>query len=111
METLTIYRSIIRTLLQRYAAYQPARGEIEIELIFDETNDHYELIYTGWNGPYRIHGSVLHLDIRKGKVWVQYDGTDEGIANELVAAGIPSDQIVLGFKPPEIRPFTDFATA
>jgi hypothetical protein len=60
METLTTYRTIIRTLLQRYAAYRPARGEIEIELIFDETNDHYELIYTGWNGPYRIHGSVLH---------------------------------------------------
>jgi hypothetical protein len=54
---------------------------------------------------------VLHLDIRNGKVWIQYDGTDEGIANELVAAGISPDQIVLGFKPPEIRPFTDFAVA
>jgi hypothetical protein len=35
-------------------------------VIFDETNDHYELMYAGWNGPYRIHGSVLHIDIRQG---------------------------------------------
>ncbi|MBA3945509.1 MAG: XisI protein [Herpetosiphonaceae bacterium] len=111
METLTTYRTIIRKLLQHYATYQPARGEIEIETILDETNDHYELMYTGWNGPYRLHGSVLHLDIRNGKVWIQYDGTEEGIAEELVAAGIPRDQIVLAFKAPDIRPYTDFAVA
>ena len=39
---------------------------------------HYELMYAGWNGPYRIHGSVLHVDIRNGKVWIQHDGTEEG---------------------------------
>lgn len=111
METLERYRSIIRDLIKRYAAYQPARGEVEIEAICDPQNDHYELMYSGWNGPYRIHGSVLHIDIRNGKVWVQYDGTDRGIAEELVEAGIPRDQIVLGFKSPDMRPYTDFGTA
>lgn len=110
METLTTYRAIIRDLLHRYATYQPARGDIEVEIIFDEQNDHYELMYTGWNGPYRVHGSVLHIDIRNNKVWIQYDGTDAGIAEELVEAGIPRDQIVLAFKSPDIRPYTDFAT-
>ena len=46
METLNTYRKIIRDLLQQYAAYQPARGDIEVETIFDEMNDHYELMYT-----------------------------------------------------------------
>jgi hypothetical protein len=110
METLNTYRTIIRDLLQRYASYQPARGDIEVEMIFDEPNDHYELMYTGWNGPYRVHGSVLHIDIRNNKVWIQYDGTDAGVAEELVEAGIPRDQIVLAFKAPDIRPYTDFAT-
>ncbi len=68
-------------------------------------------MYAGWNGPYRIHGSVLHLDIREGKVWIQYDGTEEGIADELVAAGIPPERIVLAFKSPDIRPHTGFAVA
>jgi hypothetical protein len=42
---------------------------------------------------------------------VQYDGTEDSIAEELVKAGIPRQCIVLAFKPPEIRPYTDFAVA
>ena len=105
------YRHIIRELIQLYASYKPARGDVQIEVIFDEANDHYELMYAGWNGPYRIHGSVIHIDIRGEKVWIQYDGTSDAIAEELVKAGIPHDRIVLAFKPPEIRPYTDFAAA
>ena len=111
METLNRYRKVIRELIHRYATYQPARGDVQIEEIIDESHDHYELIYAGWNGPYRIHGSVLHIDIRNGKVWIQHDGTEDGIAEELVKAGIPRNHIVLAFKPPEIRPHTDFAVA
>ena len=80
-------------------------------MIFDEQNDHYELMYAGWSGHYRIHGSVIHIDIRNEKVWVQYDGTEDGVADELVKAGIPKDQIVLAFKSPEMRPHTEFAVA
>lgn len=109
MEPLDRYREIIREVIQTYAQYQPARGDVQIEVIFDKSNDHYELMYAGWNGPYRIHGSVLHVDIRNGKVWIQHDGTESGIAEELVQAGIPRDRIVLVFKPAEIRPYTDFA--
>jgi len=111
MDTLNQYRQIIRNLIEHYAQFVPARGEVQIEKIFDEANDHYELIYAGWNDIYRIHGSVLHLDIRDGKVWIQHDGTEDGIAEELVTAGIPREQIVLGFKHPELRPHTDFAAA
>jgi hypothetical protein len=109
MDDLKEYRRIIREIIQQYATFKPARGDVQIETIFDEANDHYELIYAGWNGPYRIHGSVLHIDIRNGKVWIQHDGTEEGVAEALVKAGIARDRIVLAFKPPEARPFTEFA--
>lgn len=110
MDTLTEYRRIVRELIQKYAQFKPAGDDLQIEVVFDETNDHYELMYSGWNGIYRIHGSVLHLDIRNGKVWIQHDGTEEGIAEELVKAGIPRDHIVLAFKHPKVRPHTDYAT-
>ena len=109
MDPVTEYRRAIRDMIQEYAKFVPARGDIQIEVVFDESNDHYELIHAGWNGPYRIHGSVIHIDIRGGKVWIQYDGTEDGVAEELVKAGIPRDQIVLAFKPPEVRKFTDYA--
>jgi hypothetical protein len=111
MEQINYYRETIRKLIQEYAQYQPSRGDVQIEVIFDEANDHYELMYSGWNGPYRIHGSVLHLDIRNEKIWIQHDGTEDGIANELVKAGIPHDRIVLAFKSPSLRRHTDFAVA
>jgi hypothetical protein len=110
VDELDTYRRIIEDLLRNYARYRPARGDIQIEVIIDRTQDHYELMYAGWNGPYRIHGSVLHLDIRDGKVWIQHDGTEEGVADQLVSAGIPRDRIVLAFKPADIRPHTGFAT-
>ncbi|MCP4662360.1 MAG: XisI protein [bacterium] len=48
--------------------------------------------------------------VRNGeKVWIQYDGTDPGVARELVEAGIPREAIVLGFRPPHVRPHTGFA--
>jgi hypothetical protein len=109
MDTINEYRKIVRELIEKYAQYKPARGEVQIETIFDETNDHYELVYAGWNGPYRIHGSVLHIDIRNGKIWIQQDGTEDGIAEELVKVGVPREDIVLAFKPPEVRQHTDFA--
>lgn len=109
MEYVERYRQMIRQKIETYAEIRPSLGEVEIEVIFDEDNDHYELMYAGWNGPYRIHGSVLHIDIRDGKVWIQYDGMEDSIAEELVEAGIPHEHIVLAFKPPEIRPYTDFA--
>lgn len=109
MEYVERYRQIIRQKIETYAEIRPSLGEVEIEVIFDEDNDYYELMYAGWSGPYRIHGSVLHIDIRDGKVWIQYDGMEDSIAEELVEAGIPHEHIVLAFKPPEIRPYTDFA--
>jgi hypothetical protein len=111
MEDLDTYRRIIRDLIREYAQYQPAYGDVQVETIFDEANDHYELMYSGWKQPYRIHGSVIHIDIRDEKVWIQYDGTEDGVADRLVEAGIPKDRIVLAFKPPEIRPHTGFAAA
>jgi hypothetical protein len=111
MDEVASYREIIKKLIRYYATFTPARGDVQIETIFDESNDHYELMYAGWNGPYRIHGPVLHIDIRGGKVWIQSDGTEDGIADSLVEAGIPHDRIVLAFKSPDIRPYTDFAVA
>jgi len=29
--------------------------------------------------------------------------------NDLIAAGIPKDKIVLGFHSPDVRPYTEFA--
>jgi hypothetical protein len=112
MDTLETYRQIIETVLTEYTRIPYAYGDIKTEAVFDRSRDRYLLVNVGWeNDGRRVHGTLVHIDIIDGKVWIQRDGTEHGIANELVKAGIPKDQIVLGFRAPEIRQHTEFAVA
>ena len=111
MDTLNYYRDTIKSIILEYAQHKPANGDIETEIIFDEAQDHYELMRSGWSNSYRIHGSAIHIDIRDGKIWIQHDGTEAGVANLLVEAGIPHDQIVLAFQAPNLRQYSDFAVS
>ncbi len=103
------YAPIVRRILAAYAAIKPSLGDISVELVCDEAGGHYELMQVGWIDHRRIHGSVIHVDIRGDKVWIQHDGTEHGIASDLIEAGIPKDHIVLGFHAPYKRQDTDFA--
>ena len=81
-----------------------------MQTLFDSEQDHYQLLYVGWRGNERSFGCILHLDIKGGKIWIQHDGTEVGIANQLVELGVPKQDIVLAFHEPEIRQYTDFGT-
>ena len=111
MDTLSRYRELIEKILAEYAAIPYAVGEIQTEPVFDRERDRYLLVNVGWEDDNRIHGALVHIDIIDGKIWIQRDGTEDGIAEDLVRAGVPREQIVLGFHRPEIRPYTEFAVA
>jgi len=111
MDTLDTYREIIENVLTEYTKIPYAYGDIQTEAVFDRKNDRYLLVNVGWDSGKRVHGSLIHIDLINGKVWIQRDGTEHGIAKELVGAGIPKDQIVLGFRPAEVRQYTDYAMA
>ncbi len=110
MGHLTDYRRIITELIRDYAQYQSSVGDVRNEVVIDEVRDHYELMHTGWVGDRRVHGSVIHIDIRDDKVWIEHNGTEDPIASRLVEMGIPKDRIVLAFHPPDARPLTGYAT-
>ena len=105
------YRYIVETVLSDYANFLGNDDQVQIELVFDRERDRYLLVETGWQGNSRIYGTLLHIDIINGKLWIQQDGTEDGIANELVEKGISRDQIVLSFKSVERRRLTEFAVS
>lgn len=109
MDRVERYREVVRQLVEEYARHVPSHGHIEAEAIVDRDRDHYEVMHVGWDGARRVHGCVVHIDIRDGKVWVQHDGTSRPVAEELMAAGVPREDIVLGFHPADVRRHTDFA--
>ena len=103
------YRQLIKHILADYAKYKPAYGDIESKVIFDDEHGRYTLLEVGWDDNQYVHGSIIHVDIINDKIWIQYDGTEEGIAHDLVDAGVPKEKIVLGFRPERLRPHTGFA--
>lgn len=50
------------------------------------------MLHVGWDGVRRLHGSVVHIDIIDDKVWIQYDGTSQPVAEALLEAGILRDR-------------------
>lgn len=108
MATVDEYRQYIQNLLKEQAKLVWDQ-RIQAQTIFDTERDHYQLVYVGWRDSKRLYGTVLHLDIIDGKIWIQQDGTEVGIANQLVELGVPKHDIVLGFNPPKMRQYTEFA--
>lgn len=107
------YRQLLKQILFKHLELvnrQPWPG-VESELVIDEARDNYIWIKIGWSGDERIDGITFCARIRNGKFWIEEDWTEDGIATDLVAAGVPKEDIVLAFQEPEMRAYTEFAAA
>ncbi|MEA5616622.1 XisI protein [Cronbergia sp. UHCC 0137] len=109
MDKLEKYRNYIESILQEYSQFKPSYGDVELQLLLDREHNHYQLMTVGWNKEKRIHGIMLHIDIKDGKIWIQHDGTERGITENLLELGVPKQDIVLAFHSPTRRKYTDFA--
>jgi hypothetical protein len=47
MDKLNEYRTKVRQLLTKHLQYKPSYGDVEVEQIFDEEHDHYQIISVG----------------------------------------------------------------
>ncbi|MDF2387286.1 XisI protein [Nostoc ellipsosporum NOK] len=104
------YSNLVQEILKGHSDNDSEDGT-EVELIFDTERHHYQVVHLGWKEEQlqRVYGCIIHVDIKDGKIWIQRDGTEVGVANELVAAGVPKQDIVLGFHAPYKRKYTEFA--
>lgn len=103
------YRELIKKVLEKYLSYQIKDDSIEKQLIFDTERDRYLIVYVGWEDEKQIYGCPIHIDIKEGKIWIERDFTEAGVANELMELGVPKTDIILAFRSPFVRQFTGFA--
>jgi hypothetical protein len=113
MDKLTTYRNLVKKILSDLAAFanRSPDPEVETSCVFDEERDAYLLTSMGWSGRNRVRAMTVFVRLRNGKIWIDEDWTEEGITKDLLAAGVPKEDIVLGFQHPEMRALTDFAVA
>ncbi len=116
MDKLTRYRNLIQQIISDLAALiesqrTPEQSGAEALCAFDQERDQYLLVKTGWSGKRRVRGTTIYVRLKNGKFWIEEDMTEDGVANRLLEAGVPKDDIVLAFQPPEMRQHTEFAVA
>ncbi|NJP11260.1 MAG: XisI protein [Cyanobacteria bacterium CRU_2_1] len=112
MDKLNWYRQLIQESLVERAKLRSPSDPIKSQTIFDREGDHYQLVNLGWkNSNTRIYGCALHVDIINDKIWVQHDGTEDAIADQLADKGVPKQDIVLAYQAPHVRQYTEFAVS
>jgi hypothetical protein len=109
MANLETYQEAVQSLLLDISSQSVSDAGIESQTLFDTVRNHYQVVHVGWHNHHRVYGCVLHVDIKDGKIWVQHNGTERAIADDLMERGVPAQDIVLGFHSPSKRKFTEFA--
>jgi hypothetical protein len=111
MDPLIEYRGLVKGLLSEFAAWanQTPPPNHETICVFDEERDHYVLLNVTWAQYRCVRSAQVFVRLQNGKIWIEEDWTEEGLATQLLERGVPKDDIVLAFHPPEVRPFTEFA--
>ncbi|MDB5354704.1 MAG: xisI [Phycisphaerales bacterium] len=113
MDKLTTYQKLLKDTLTALAALinrQPVPG-VTAECALDDERGQYLLLTVGWSRNKRVRGTTVYVRLRDGKIWIEEDWTEEGITSGLLKSGVPKEDIVLGFQPPQMRPLTEFAVA
>lgn len=115
MDKLKKYQAILKEVLNEYAAdefnQKPKPDDIQMRILIDTENDHYQALYAGWRNDRQIFSVVFHFDIIDGKIWVQCNISDYDIIGDIEAKGVPKSDIVLAFHAPAMRAFTEYASA
>ena len=74
--------------------------DFSLDTVFDEQQDHYALMQSGWDCGGRVRGNLVYVTLRDDKVYIEYDGIERGISEELIKRGIPQEKIALAFLSP-----------
>ncbi len=101
-----ILESVLRGCAQFYAS-----KKARTLTVFDRQHGQFLLMDEGWDGFKHIHRVWVHVELVEGKFWIQKDGTEDGIAVDLMNAGIPKERIVLAFQHPARRQHSEFAAS
>lgn len=110
MADTTEYRQIVQDLITEIQNYSGSDSNgIEEEIVFDRERDRYLLIDVGWNQKEYVYGTIIHIDIKDEKIWIQRNNTEINLADRLVERGVPKEHIVIGLHSPFMRQFSGYA--
>ena len=93
--------------------YEYSGTKINAVVSTDTLHHHYIVFKNGW---YDTNSYILRFTLYfhikpDGKVWILANATEDDVAEALVKRGVAKSDIVLGFLPESVRPYSDYAAA
>jgi len=101
----------LQRVVEKHAGVSRREDQVEIVPICDTVHDNYLIMRLGWDRVGRAHHILFHFRLKEGKVWIEWDGIEYGIAHDLLEAGIPKEDIIMAFYGREPRPLTELVAA
>jgi hypothetical protein len=88
------YASIIKKTLYAATIVQPRLQAIKLYPVCDSDSGHFLILATGWDKESWIDTVLFHARLIDEKIIIEEDNFEEGLTNELIAAGIKFDDIM-----------------
>ena len=111
MDTLEGLRRAIARVFRSWEELPTSISKFRITGVLDTIHDRYTLTHVDFDGERYTSHLLAQMEIRDGKIWILADNTEEGIATELAATGVPKDRIVLGYYSTRMRELGEYAVA
>jgi hypothetical protein len=92
-------REVVKQVIEHYVKFVPSHGEIRLDTVFDDEQGRYALMQVGWDRGRRVRGNLLYITVEDDQVWIEYDGMEQGITQDLVKGGIAPERIKLAYAP------------
>ena len=97
IDKLNHYRQILQRVVEHHAAMPAEPERIESLPICDPIHGDYLLMDVDRSPKGGAGDIVFHLRLKDGRVQVERDGIEDGIAQDLIEAGIAEEDIVYTF--------------
>jgi hypothetical protein len=101
--SLKSYLPVVEAIVREWGASESLLENVETEIICDHEQGIYLLLSTGWHGYKRIHSLAFHARVRDNKLWIEWDGTDPSMTEEMFHRGVPRECVVFGWQHPSLR--------
>jgi hypothetical protein len=100
MGKLEQYKNLLESIVVEWGTSGDSLMETTVDdvIITDHLSGNYILMSVGWWNKKRLHDIVFHARIKDDKIWIEWDGTDPGITDELLRRGVPREDVVFGWN-------------
>ena len=77
---------------------EPEDQKLEPKTVFDDENNSYLLLFSGWKSNQRVHSLLIHIEIIGDKIWIQEDNTEKARRRIWKNTALPKTTSCLAFN-------------